>query len=556
MKVDFRGESRWGLILAVFGVSGCAMFLGLLAHWPLAFFPGGYLPKSPFHDGHLWAFDHIARMALVDPGQLMDSPRLGFPQTMRLRFLSWPLALMGVPLNFAFGPLVAYNVLISLIPVLSGLGALVLLRRLGARAAAVPLSVLWAWGPYAAMSLANGQIEKAQVWGYPLWLYWFDRALCEGGWRAVAACSLVAAAVAFTEPSYAVLLPLLGPLWAVLRLGHLRWVRALFGGIGVMVGNAVGLAAARAYYSFVPGPTEAFMPARAVTSDPLRVPSPVATLGELFGGEWQADLNPLSVNHSAMLPTGLVMLAVLGLAFKGPYRWAGLGVVCLGVMISLGEVLVAGGDYVMWGGERVTLPSAWLAAFGYPLASSGMYYRVGVVAMLGLLVLAARLGKLGGMGVLLAWLALLGGVRETLQLQRGVWPRPLAPIAGLPLLAEIAEDERAGAVLDLPLEHDTQSGGQHLSAAAFHGRTTTALPRRMRAGEVMHLRPLLNLLDKVVADNDPRASRRLLRSQGFAFVVYRESVAPSGPAPAALTEALGTPRRAPGIWVWSTAEDE
>jgi hypothetical protein len=479
--------------------------------------------------------------------------RVGFPETWEVRFIAWAPALAAAMLRPFLGPVAAYNVVVLLSPVTAVIAGHALLRRWAPPWTAAAGALAWALSPYLVGALASGQTCKAQIWVLPAVLAAFAATLDARG-RALLPRVLVLAGVtvaaAFTEASYALLLPFALGVLAIAEVlaGPDRGRRVLLAILGLAV-VALALVPAQHYYDPVTTNVgaQAFHPAFRPATDADRLLS-VMTWESAFGGVVRAPIDAHTAVHVTYLTLPLVAAALL-LGGWGRGGRVGLAWALTGGVLAAGELLVRGGQVVHAGAVVYALPDALLARVGYPLAKSGMYYRAVVLAGLGLAAAvtggAARLGPRRG-GVL-AWVVAALVVGDGLHATRALWPRVVQPIPGLAAYTAIATDPGPGAVLDLPFSGGDYVGQSQVRGAAITGRRTTGMPRGMRLGELPHLDRLVRRLDAALAAPDP-ADR--LRALGFAYVVYQPLPADAGPDRATLVAALGPPQVADGVWWW------
>lgn len=122
-------DARFGLV--VFALCGA---LAVAMTWPLARSPLTQLHGNADVLGNAWAVSWVARQVVRDPLHLFDS-NMYFPHTKSLAYAESlvPQGLQGVPIRAMGGSVaLAYNLVLLLTFPLSGLGAALLARELGA----------------------------------------------------------------------------------------------------------------------------------------------------------------------------------------------------------------------------------------------------------------------------------------------------------------------------------------------------------------------------------------------------------------------------------------
>jgi hypothetical protein len=448
--------------------------------------------------------------------------RAGFPSQVAARCLVAAPAAFFSPLRAWFTPLGVYNLLVLATPALAVVFAWLLARkvtRLGPVGAAAA-GVCFAVSPYVLGCFAGGQTCKAQVWTLAACLWAVTGAL-RGPWRPayVVACGGLGVATAYTEPTYALIVPLVAGPWAlVASLDALRAPRRwrevglhVLGGTAGLAALAAGLWTAKLYYDASgtrPAPEELFEPASRMIASGIHIPSAMAQPRQLFVGPQDLQLEPGAPNHVPYL--GIPLMLAMAFGTLVPWRGRALAwtAVVVGVVLSLGEWLVHDNAYVLTaGGARWALPARWLALHEYPLARSVMYYRASAVASLGVCLGAfGALGRLGaseraptrgdrrqtllrGLGAALA-LALAGAsLWDTHRVLRPVWP-VASHVATLALPARMRADPVPGAVLQTPLVHDARTGGAMVFDGIVSGRAGTGVLRHVNADhpDVVRLR--------------------------------------------------------------------
>jgi hypothetical protein len=534
-EVPLRAAVRGLAAPALAALVATGLVLGLLGLWPWEL--AGTRLVGAFHDGHVWAFEHVARgLVGLEPASGVTE-RIGYPGPVLARFIAWLPALVVAPLQPLLGPLGAYNVALLLGPALAVVAAWALLRRATGIDAwsAAGLSLGFALCPYALGVLASGQIAKLWFWLLPASLLAHSVAVRGPGrvWG-ILGCGLAAAALGFTSPSTAIYLPIAAGLWVVAELlaEAPRWRPRRFAWAGLALAvTALGLLPARLYHGDLrrAGLQLAFEPrAQDIAAlQRLPLPPPMAQPEGLLWGSGGLAQQAWDASHVVYLGLPLLIAGLLLGLRRGPGRGRGWGLLILGVLLALGPALVSGDAFVMLGGERVPLPAALLDAVGYPTRHSGMVYRAVVLAALGLpLLVAAGWPRRGRWWVLAAWGLGLLQVADGWRVTRTLWPPPSGRVPGAALLAEIAADPAPGAVLDLPLIGGTWENGNAMVAATQHRRATTALPRQT-ASYLPETARLARLVDRALAGEGPEEARGTLAREGFRYLCWRPWLDPS-----------------------------
>lgn len=539
--------------------------------WPLVLDLRVLRPVGAFHDGHVWAFSHMAGQLT---GALPLDPwtdRIGYPDRWHAALIAWGGGILATPLQGLLGAQGAYNAVLLLTPGLTAAVVGLLVRRL---TGAAPLPAALA-GLAAAASpvmlgfLASGQVAKLYLWAPGLALLFLARCTGSPG-RAAAflALPLAGALSAFTAPSLTLYLPFaagLVVLHEVWRAGsRVARLRALLAGAVALGLLAASLLPARSYHQagLDAGAAAAFLPASSLIRprDPFAEPRLFAQPEEILWGG--LDLGGVAADQTQHVPyLGLLALGVVLLAalLRGRGALLGLGLVAAGVSLALGPQLAHDDAYVtLADGSRLGLPAYALEALGYPLAKSGMYYRALALASLGVAVslgaLATRLPRRLALPTVTLLTALL--VADGLRVTASLWPRATAELPGRELLASLRGGAE-GAVLALPLDSESLTGEHHLLAATLHGRATTGLPINVFPERLPRVAATAALLEEALSLGPPEGLERL-RDAGFAAVTWL----PAGERPhhrsadrlaeerARLEGLLGPAEEQGGLLVW------
>ncbi len=529
--------------------------------WPLALHPGTHHAVGAFHDGHVWCFDHIARMLTGELALEPTTRRIGWPGVSQLQLIAWLPAVLAVPLNVLFGPLAAYNVLLLAAPGAAALTTTLLLQRVtGARPlTCAGASLLYALSPYVLGVLASGQTAKLWHALVPLWLLTLSWAARSPRWAGMVGAPAVAAVMAFTVPSYALYLPFLAAPFCLgeFVVARKRRIVAALCMLVALAASGGALLAAKSYYDAadLEGATRAFRPATAVPLGTLLVPAQMAQIEEVLYGLGDIRLDPLETNHVTYLGVPLLVIGAIAALVPARGTWFGLTTLAVGLLLAGGPYLAGTTGYWQIDGELVKLPAWVLDEFGYPTSRSGMYYRAVLFASLGLAALVAgaadRLRAAGpvvalGIGLWHPWSAL--------QVHPDLYPRTVQELPGLALYQRMADDPTPGAVIDYPLFLQDTANGRHLLAATLHGRAVAALPRDNN--HVSHTGLLDDHVRFALDRGSPEAARAHLFAQGVAFLTWNSALVGYGPAGVnreALVRGLGEPDWQDGVSVWRLA---
>jgi hypothetical protein len=537
-------RSVWFALLALCG--GVLLYTALL--WPLPLMLKTATVDGTFNDSQAWCFWYMAELRAGRAGWVTD--RIGWPEPVALRFIGWAPAMVVAPLQGVLGGLGAYNAALLLTGGLNALSGFLLARLLGARdLPAVAGGLLLAGCPFALDTLANGQIEKMQLW--VLALYLVTVRLSMRWWLLLGVVPLSALLVAVTSPSLAMFLPVaLGLLLPALVLERRTWTAAASGLLSAGL-SAGALLWIRGHYEPVGGlpATSAFAPASVEPGNHTALLEGVARLDNLLLGGTVSGLHADHVIYLG-LPALLVALA-LGCR-REPVPLAGLALVLVGALLSLGPRLADSSGFISYGGQHLLMPAYLLEVYGYPIAESGMYHRFLSLSGLGLCLVVAGGGAASRTGrrhaaVALAIAALLIG--DGLRQRPDRWPRAVTEVPGQTALAAIRADTGEGAVAVFPLRVDDRGGGTQIMLSLFHGRPTSGLPRydgwRQRG-----VQQLVAWMEEAQTQPDPRT---FLWQQGIRHVLWAPFIPhrDGGPDAEALTALLGPPQQ-DGALLWWT----
>jgi hypothetical protein len=512
------------------------------------------LITGAFHHGHVWCFDHVWRALSGQDAWGVATDRLGFPSSAAARCLAVVPALVVAPTRLWLSPLGAYNLAILLTPAPAVACTWLLARRVAgvSSGAAAAAGVLFAVSPYVLGCFAGGQTCKAQVWGLPLALWALSGAV--GGPRRAAflvAVPISTLLLAFSEPTYAAILPLAAVPWAVLSLR--RPVLPHVGGALVALAAMAGaLLLVRGYYTMGDDRllVEAFDPASRLKSAGIPIPTPMAQPGPTLLGPPDLQTQPGVANHITYLGVPLLALTLLSLALARRGRLFLLAAFAVGFTISLGEFLVVDNAWVTNGGQKYGLPALLLARYGYPLSQSVMYYRAIVVAALAVAIGSVAWTARWRYGAWAAAVVAAVGLWDTHRATAPLWTLRSA-VPSHALHDRIAADAVPGAVVALPLRASAPTGAQAMFDAALHGRATNGLARFTAAGF-----PPVDTIEAWFAEAEalgPGAGDDALFGHGIRYIVTMPQV--EVPERAALSRVLGPPRRAGDRLYWRVGPD-
>ncbi len=522
--------------------------------WPIPAHLDTWHVHTAFADSHVWVFDHFARRA----GSSADTAACGagYPLVADLRAIGWAPGLLILLLRPLLGALGAANLIQLLSLPASALAAAVFVRRSTdvEPITAALLGVTYGLCPTLLGTFATGEISNTQAWLLPAFLLAADATMQRGlrhlGW--VAAIGLAAA---FTSPYYALSLPVLAAGFALARartgVGRVRGALLL----GTL---ALSLLPAHPYYAQAGGRSSVFRPASASRLFPpeLAEPAPVAQPETFLWATHAPPNGDLDALHVPLLGLALVAVALFAVVQRRgePGHRFGLALSVGGMLAALGPRLYAGGLLRGVGSFALPLPVALLEALAWPTRQGGMYYRYSVIAVLGLIVLAAVAVRRHRFARLIVLAMLVLNVAQGIHAS-GPWAtRARTPVAGRNAMLRFSGTD--GAVLELPVQgpQDGGLGQAGLLRAVFHGRPTTSLPR----GIIDRNHPTLLLVQRAFSThNRDHSPRDILRNAGIRLVVLPEDrVDRSRPSLPELEAALGAPERSDGIYVWDLGPEE
>jgi hypothetical protein len=529
--------------------------LAVLVTWPMVLDPVHTPVGHPGNDvwNHLWGYAWVA--SEIGHGRLpLVTDLMSWPDAQRLYFIDTFGAVASLPLQWAGGPVLAYNAVVFAAVWTAGLGAWALVRHVlldlrgpqpGVEGAALAAAAAWMSAPHLIAQVHNGITETLYAGTLP-WttlaaMRLYARPTARNAVVAGIAGGLGLAANAYyglfgTIAAGAVLLA-----WATTRRARIDWRRlpaAL--ALAATVGLVVAAPVLATFASSLEGPDAL------VRRDPefvwrSLVAHNMTDLASGFrpGRVYSPDLLALHGEHLLIVTylgwTGLVG-AVAGLATMRRWRdrlpwmawFAGFW------LLMLGPFLYVGGDYLLVAERRVPLPFLALFEAFPPFQRISHPFRFVMPATLGLAVLAsfAVLRRPAWVQALLGALA----VGEHLVLSPAPWPLARSE-AHIPAYVQaLVADPVPGGVLDLPVTVPNLERAVYLYWQTAHGRPSPYLlneplpPVLARSqlvgallvaegGYVDSLPPNLPTLDLV-------ASGRALAALGARYVVMHESLYP------------------------------
>ncbi|MFT5583526.1 MAG: hypothetical protein ACI9VR_001104 [Cognaticolwellia sp.] len=520
-----------------------ALLLMVGLTWPLALHPAERVLEGPFAASLVVSFELVPQAIWSGQDPHLTS-ELGAPFIRKGRFLGWVLLLLALPLKF-IGPVRFASLVTLASPALTVLAMLRLLRARapdGSAAARGLASFTFAFAPFYMANLANGELAKAQAWMLPLCLLLAWRLRTD--WRML---PLLAGLLLLTGLTSPYLLACVGLALAVDGLFSLKyWRRTLPVGVVLLVVlTLVSMAFDQdgKSHEWLFSPTH-----RPELSTPTELVAPyaVAPLSSLFWPD--ASMTPSGLQHGVYLCWSVLLTALLGMWQR---RGVALGWTLAGVLGALGPVLFLTPSWY----TGVALPMALIEPLGTGLSTSGMYYRLIQVALLGLAlgIAHARLPSW-------SWVALglVFAVEVTLA-QGSSLPLPTQSLPHTRLAAHIAQDPLPGSVMDLPGWPRGETNRPHAMAFRLaHGKPVTALPRMPKHPAEYNL--CLRLLDRCVDGQGgcqaPAWTLDRLEERGVRFVVlHTEQGHDIQNLERTLRGRLGEPVRWPDALLWTLVPD-
>lgn len=518
-----------GLEAALF-VAIATLICGSIVHDP-----GRLALGHPGNDvwNHLWGYWWVGR-SLAEGEFPLHTELLAWPTGGALWFIDTFNALLTLPVQWAAGPVAAYNLGIWLNLLLCGAGACALAWVVtGSRPGAAVAGVAYMTTPHLLGQIYNGISETVGAGWLPLALLTMRQAARLPSFRSGAVAGGVVGVTALANWYYGLFAGIVfgglcfrAMVVGMQRLPTRRHIRATAGALGAGAFTA-GLVAAPALWLFR---TTMSAADALVTRDPdfvwrslvlhnmtdlAAVILPGGGASDPLGAEFGENLIAVVyLGGTLLLPAAWVTVSHLRVRAA---PWILLFLVFL--LLSLGPFLYVAGQYVSWGGAWVPLPFLWLFEWFPAFGRISHAYRFSLGASLALAILAAiavrhapRWGVRAGYAAVL-----LGSARivESLLLAPGEWPIPTSQVT----IPSVYSRLTGGAVIELPVTQPVLERSRVLVNQFAHGapipfglndpfpvflhanhytRFLVELERR----EITYLPAALPLLDLLVAKED------------------------------------------------------
>ena len=538
----------WLAVLAAFA-------LAIVLTWPVILSPADLLVGHPGNDiwNHVWGYWWVAD-AIAQGHWPTNAELLAYPNGGTLYFIDTMQVIFSLPVQWIFGPEVAYNTVVIVQLALCGLAAWLLSRQLTGDSIAAGMSlIIFGAAPHILGQAYNGISETVCAGWVPLTLWALLRNIKNPNLKNSAILGFSAGICVLTSWYYGLFAALSSALivawyafkhaWLVDWTKMIRWTAlALSIALGLVIGPFLSfqqsLSASDAIVTRDPQFVENSLLNHNITDvlslvNPTTVPSP--DLFSLYGEEL---IIVIYLGWIAMV------LSAYGLWATRPrdqvYMWFGLALVFL--IFSLGPYLNVGGDYVLIQGKKIPLPFLPLYK-AFPIFDRISHpFRFVTVVSLSLSVLSAYgFRALMRRKAPLFQSAVLGGLVFAVLLEvhwfsPAAIPIPASSSAIPEAYQEMRTDPESGAVLDLPLTIPNLERAVYVWYQKEHKRPipwglNDPMPRslinnylsmtliRMEATHAQSLAPILPELELVIA------ARTLARS-GYRYIVVHDQFYP------------------------------
>lgn len=530
------------LVLAAYVALSVAFSYPLLLHLSTDV-AGRYVDTRVFQWNNWWV-----KHALLNGLDLDYTRLLYFPSGASLvsHNVNWVSSFLAVPLDLAFGPIVAYNLTFLLTLFLAGYGTyLLVLHITGHRGAAFVAGLVFAFAPYHVSGNWDGQMNLANVQWIPLCILFILRTADLGRWQDALGAGVFGALAALDCWFFAIFMGMWGLIWTLYLLAFqrriLRWRTLGLGAIALAVAllliaplavplirESAGGAVQSALRYFADKPTDLLS---------FFVPGIDHPLLARVGAEVRGRFSHWRPAYLGVLPLGLAVYA----AVSRPRRaalWLASGATF--AALALGTTLEIGGVAYPQAPMPFALLLRWVPALEIVRQSS----RFNVMVSLSLAVLVglgcAELSRRVTAPQTTArwgWLypALLPLIGAVVIFEYLALPCPLSSGAVSPFYSQLALEPGRVALLELPI--DDFHSREYLYPQTIHHQPLVNGYVARTAPEVQGFiehQPLLRKL-QIQMEIDPAlhdipAEMALLPANGVRYVVVHKQRLPPQPA--------------------------
>lgn len=546
--------------------------------WPVILSPSELLVGHPGNDtwNHVWGYWWVADA--ISKGQWPTSAALlAHPNGGTLYFIDTMQVIFSLPIQWLFGPEVAYNSVVILQLAFCAFSAWLLSRQLTGDALASGISlIVFGSAPHILGQAYNGISETVCAGWVPFTLWALLRNIKNPSLKNSMILGVAAGVCVLTSWYYglfAALASVLIVLWYAVRHSWLvdwkkmlRWntVSASIAAVlvvGPFVSFQRSLSASDAIVTRDPEFVENSLLNHNITDvvslvNPTTVPSP--DLFSLYGEEL---IIVIYLGWIAILLSGYALWSTRPRHQVSMWLW----VAVVFLLFSLGPYLNVGGEYVLFQGKKLPLPFLPLYK-AFPVFDRISHpFRFITVVSLCLSVLSAYGFRSWVRSYSKHWQCSILAVLSVAVLAEVHWFSPAqipipASSAYIPeAYSDFKEDKIGGAVLDLPLTTPNLERAVYVWYQKEHGRPipwglNDPMPRvlslnylsmtliRMEATHARSIPPILPELDLVVA-------ARALARQGYRYIVVHDNFYPkfkSAQVHTLLGALLGAPKEYPG----------